>query len=323
VSNPLNADVVVVGSGVAGSLIAWRLAQKRLKVLILEAGPRIDRVEALKSYLAARDKNASAPYPPVPYAPAPQYNAWNDYYINTGPALFRGMYTRGVGGSTWHWAGSVLRYRPSDFRMRSRFGVGVDWPISYEVLAPFYHDAERVLGVAGSNTEPWGAPRASDYPMRAIPPSYLDTVVGGVLGPLGMSLGVFPQARNSVFYDERPQCCGNASCVPLCPIGAKYDASVHATKAENAGARLETAAVVHRLETGDDRRVSAVHFRRPDGSAGSAVGRIVVLAAHAIETPKLLLMSRDERTPKGVANSSDTVGRYLMSHIDQGTWGLI
>ena len=60
-SNPLNADVVVVGSGVAGSLIAWRLAQKRLKVLILEAGPRIDRVEALKSYLAARDKNASAP----------------------------------------------------------------------------------------------------------------------------------------------------------------------------------------------------------------------------------------------------------------------
>src|SRR6202011_6286580 len=64
------------------------------------------------------------------------------------------------------------------------------------------------------------------------------------------------------------------------------------------------------------------HFRRPDGSVGSAVGRIVVLAAHAIETPKLLLMSRDERTPHGVANTSDAVGRYLMSHIDQGTRGL-
>ncbi len=124
---------------------------------------------------------------------------------------------------------------------------------------------------------------------RAIPPSYLDTVVGSVLGPLGMSLSVFPQARNSMLYDERPQCCGNASCVPLCPIGAKYDASVHATKAEKAGARLETAAVVHRLETDANRRVSTVHFRRPDGSAGSAVGRIVVLAAHAIETPKLLV----------------------------------
>jgi choline dehydrogenase-like flavoprotein len=206
--------------------------------------------------------------------------------------------------------------------MRSRFEVGVDWPISYEELAPFYDESERVLGVAGSNTESWGAPGASDYPMPAIPPSHLDTVVGKVLAPLGMSLGIFPQARNSVRYDERPQCCGNASCVPLCPIGAKYDASVHATKAEKAGARLETGAVVHRLETDANHLVSTVHFRRPDGSAGSAVGRIVVLAAHAIETPKLLLMSRDERTPKGVANSSATVGRYLMSHIDQGTRGL-
>ena len=89
-SAPLDADVVIIGSGVAGSLIAWRLAEAKLKVLILEAGPRIDRVEAFKSYLAARDKNASAPYPPAPYAPAPQYNAWNDYYINTGPDLFRG-----------------------------------------------------------------------------------------------------------------------------------------------------------------------------------------------------------------------------------------
>jgi choline dehydrogenase-like flavoprotein len=322
VSTSLQADVVVIGSGVAGSLIAWRLTEAKLKVLILEAGPRIDRVEAFKSYLAARDKNASAPYPPTPYAPAPQYNAWNDYYINTGPDLFRGMYTRGVGGSTWHWAGSVLRYRPSDFRMQSSFGLGLDWPISYEELAPFYDQAEQALGVAGSGTESWGAPRASSYPMPPIPPSYLDGVVGGALGPLGMSLAVFPQARNSVFYDERPQCCGNASCVPLCPIGAKYDASVHATKAEKAGARLEASAVVDRLATDAEHRVSTVHFRRPDGSAGSAVGRIVVLAAHAIETPKLLLMSRDERTPDGVANSSDAVGRYLMSHIDQGTRGL-
>ena len=321
-SAPLDADVVIVGSGVAGSLIAWRLAAAGVKVLILEAGPRIDRVEAFKSYLAARDRNASAPYPPATYAPAPQWNPGNDYYINTGPDNFRGMYLRGVGGSTWHWAGSVLRYQPSDFRMKSRFEVGVYWPISYEELAPFYDEAEQVLGVAGSNTESWGAPRASNYPMPPIPPSYLDTVVGDVLGPLSMSLAVFPQARNSVFYDERPQCCGSASCVPLCPIGAKYDASVHATKAEKAGARLETGAVVHRLEIDANRRVSTVHFRRPDSSAGSAVGRTVVLAAHAIETPKLLLMSRDERTPKGVANSSDTVGRYLMSHIDQGTRGL-
>ncbi|MFY9736847.1 MAG: GMC family oxidoreductase, partial [Rhodoplanes sp.] len=311
----LEADVIVVGSGVAGSLIAWRLAEAKLKVLILDAGPRIDRTEALKLFLAARDKNINAPFPPLPSARA------TDYYINAGVDIFRGTYMRGVGGSTWHWAGSVLRFRPSDFRMRSRFGVGLDWPISYQQLEPFYDEAEQALGVAGSNTETWGAPRKSHYPMPPIPPTYLDSVVAGVLGPLGMSLGIFPQARNSIFYDERPQCCGSASCVPLCPIGAKYDASVHATKAEQAGARLETDAVVYRLETDDSRRISAVFFRRPDGSAGSAKARIVVLAANAVETPKLLLMSRHDRMPKGVANSSDTVGRYLMSQIDQVTRG--
>ena len=319
----LEADVVIVGSGVAGSLVAWRLAEAKLKVLILEAGPRIDRTEALKLFLAARDKNISAPFPPLPYAPATQrQNGWADYYINAGPDIFRGTYMRGVGGSTWHWAGSVLRYRPSDFRMRSRFGVGLDWPISYEQLEPFCDEAEQALGVAGSNTETWGAPRKSQYPMPPIPPTYLDNVVARVLGPLGMSLGVFPQARNSIFYDERPQCCGSASCVPLCPIGAKYDASVHATKAEQAGARLETDAVVYRLETDDSRHISEVFFRRSDGTTGSAKGRVVVLAANAIETPKLLLMSRHDRMPKGVANSSDTVGRYLMSQIDQVTRGL-
>jgi glucose dehydrogenase len=322
VSTRIEADVVIVGSGVAGTLVAWRLAQAKLNVLILEAGPRIDRLEAFKSYVAAREKNFNAPYLPVAHAPTARLNAWNDYYINTGPDMFRGTYTRAVGGSTWHWAGSALRYRPSDFRMKSSFGVGIDWPLTYDQLAPFYDEAEQALGVAGSKTEDWEAPRQSDYPMPPIPPTYLDTVVGNVLGPLGMSLAVFPQARNSVDYDERPRCCGSASCVPLCPIGAKYDAGVHAIKAEQAGARLEADAVVHRIETDANHRISTVRFLRPDGSTGSAAGRIVVLAANAIETPKLLLMSRDARTPKGVANSSSSVGHYLMGQIDQGTRGL-
>jgi choline dehydrogenase-like flavoprotein len=316
------ADVVIVGSGVAGSLIGWRLAEAKLQVLILEAGPRIDRLDAFKTYLLAKEKNFNAPYPSVPHAPTARLNAWNDYYINTGPDMFRGTYTRAVGGSTWHWAGSTLRYRPSDFRMKSSFGVGIDWPLSYDELAPFYDEAERALGVAGSKAEDWGAPRASEYPMPPIPPTYLDTVVGDVLGPLGMSLAVFPQARNSVDYDERPQCCGSASCVPLCPIGAKYDAAVHAIKAERSGARIEADTVVHRIETDTNHRISTVHFLRPDRSSGSATGRIVVLAANAIETPKLLLISRDERTPNGVGNSSNSVGHYLMGQIDQGTRGL-
>jgi choline dehydrogenase-like flavoprotein len=132
VSTHIEADVVIVGSGVAGALVAWRLAEAKLNVLILEAGPRIDRLEALKSYVVAREKTFSAPFLPVAHAPTARPNAWNDYYINTGPDMFRGTYTRAVGGSTWHWAGSALRYRPNDFRMKSSFGVGVDWPLAYD-----------------------------------------------------------------------------------------------------------------------------------------------------------------------------------------------
>ena len=321
-SEALAADVVVIGSGVAGALIAERLARGGVGVLILDAGPRIDRIAALATYMASADKGPNAPYPVSAHAPSPNINAFGDYYINTGPDTFRGVYLRAVGGSTWHWTGSVLRYRPSDFRMQSTFGVGLDWPLAYGDLAPWYDQAERELGVAGSEVETWGAPRGGGYPMPPIPPTYLDGVVGRAVEQLGMSLGVFPQARNSVAYDGRPACCGNASCLPLCPIGAKYDGGVHVAKAEAAGARLEVNAVVHALDVGVDGLIRAVRFRRPDGQEGSATGRIVVLAAHAIESPKILLMSQSERTPRGVANSSDAVGRHLMGQIDQGTRGL-
>ena len=105
----LEADVVVVGSGVAGSLVAWRLAEAKLKVLILEAGPRIDRTEALKLFLAAKDKKISAPFPPLPYAPATQrQNGWADYYINAGPDIFRGTYiNRSISNCTFLLTGRI------------------------------------------------------------------------------------------------------------------------------------------------------------------------------------------------------------------------
>ncbi|MEO8668156.1 MAG: GMC family oxidoreductase, partial [Bauldia sp.] len=132
----------------------------------------------------------------------------------------------------------------------------------------------------------------------------------------------FPQGRNSVTRDGRPQCCGNASCVPICPIQAKYDASAHLDKAIRAGARVETECVVNRVVIGPYGRVSAVTFLKPDGSQGQATGNFFVIACHAIETPKLLLMSAGENAAKGAANSSGQVGRNLMSQIDVGIQGL-
>jgi choline dehydrogenase-like flavoprotein len=131
-----------------------------------------------------------------------------------------------------------------------------------------------------------------------------------------------PQARNSVSGNGRPACCGNASCIPICPIGAKYDATVHVSVAEKNGAALHAQTTATKIELGTGRRVSAVRFKRWDGSEGIARGKVFVLAAHAIETPRLLLHSRSEALPNGVANRSDQVGRNLMDHPTQLSWAL-
>jgi choline dehydrogenase-like flavoprotein len=207
-----------------------------------------------------------------------------------------------------------MRFLPSDFELRTLHGVGRDWPLRYEDLEPWYLEAERELGVAGDSADDLDSPRSAPYPLPAIPPSYADAQIDAALRPLGLRTRVTPQARNSVPFQNRPVCCGNSTCVPICPIGAKYDASVHAKLTQDAGGRILDQAIAYRIRVGTDGLVSAVDFKRPDGSEESARGKCYVIAAHGVETPRLLLMSRSERWPNGVANTSDQVGRNLMDH---------
>lgn len=316
------ADVVIVGAGVAGLLVAWKLAAAGVDVLVLESGPRVNRAEALQNFRSAVAKTPGSPYPSVPYAPRPSVIALEDYYVQVGPDLFKSNYERRVGGTTWHWLGTSLRHLPNDFRINTLYGAGVDWPISYEDLQPWYWEAEKAMGVAGDSSEDLNSPRSGDFPIPPLPLTYLDKYIKAAVEPLGMHVRLTPQARNSVTYDGRPPCCGNATCVPICPIAAKYDASVHARKAEDLGARIVDKAVVHFVEVDSEGQVSGIRFKRPDGSEERASGRIYVIAANAIETPKILLMSRSDALPNGVSNSSDAVGRYLMDHPVQLSWAL-
>jgi len=319
---PWSADVVIVGSGVAGSLVAARLASASLKVLILEAGPRVDRAAALEQYRGALIKIPEAPYPDTAYAPRPKSDDPDHYYVQDGSVKFGSTYLRQVGGTTWHWLGTTLRFIPDDFRLHSRFGVGVDWPLSYDDLEPWYCEAEQELGVAGDPKAALDARRSSPYPLPAIPMSYLDQRVAAALKGTPHKVEATPQARNSRPYDNRPTCCGSGSCIPICPIQAKYDATSHVAKAERAGATLVAEAIVSQVEVGPDGRIAALRVKRPDGSEERAVGKVFVIAAHGIETPKLLLQSRSEKWPRGVANSSDQVGRNLMDHPSQLNWAL-
>jgi choline dehydrogenase-like flavoprotein len=318
---PWSADVVIVGSGVAGSLVAARLARSGVKVLILEAGPRVERGAALKQYADALIKIPECPYPDAPYAPRGRSDNPDHYLLQNGPDKFGSTYLRQVGGTTWHWLATTLRFVPDDFRMRSRFGVAVDWPLSYADLEPWYCEAERELGVAGDPNADLDAPRSRPYPLPPIPLSYLDTRVAAAIKGR-YTVEPTPQARNSQPHDGRPACCGSSSCIPICPVQAKYDATVHVAQAERGGAQLVADAVVTRVDVGADGRIAGLVVKRPDGTEDRATGRVYVIAAHGIETPKLLLQSRTDARPRGVANSSDQVGRNLMDHPTVLSWGL-
>ncbi|MBR8330180.1 GMC family oxidoreductase [Burkholderia ambifaria] len=316
------ADVVVVGSGVAGAIVAHQLAMAGKSVILLEAGPRMPRGEIVERFRNQPDKtDFMAPYPSSPWAPHPEYGPPNDYLILKGEHKFNSQYIRAVGGTTWHWAASAWRFIPNDFKMKTVYGVGRDWPIQYDDLEHYYQRAEEELGVWGPGPEEdLYSPRKQAYPMPPLPLSFNEQTIKSALNGYDPKFHVVtePVARNSRPYDGRPTCCGNNNCMPICPIGAMYNGIVHVEKAEQAGAKLIDSAVVYKLETGPDKRIVAAIYKDKTGADHRVEGKYFVVAANGIETPKILLMSANRDFPNGVANSSDMVGRNLMDHPGTG-----
>jgi choline dehydrogenase-like flavoprotein len=229
---------------------------------------------------------------------------------------------KGVGGSTLHWQGMVMRLHPSDFD-GSHDTDDPAWPISYDDLRPYYADAERALGVAGDADNPFAPPRDGAYPLPGFPPSYSDSLFAEACEQLGITMHSVPNARNSEPYDGRGPCVGYGTCQPVCPSGAKYDASVHIEDAEAEGARVIDRAPVQRLVTDADGRIEAAVYATPDGTEHRQMAREFVIAAGGVETPRLLLLSASEDHPDGLANSSGLVGHYFMDHLFAGAGGTL
>ena len=210
-------DVVIVGAGVSGAIVGKELARNGYNVLVLEAGLGTGEtydgyLTNLDSYYMATAKVPESPYPFNPNAPQPTIpGVPPPYFIQQGPVDFRSTYARIAGGTTMHWMGTCLRMLPEDFEMYSRFGVGRDWPLSYEDMRPYYDRAEFEIGVSADvqDQEYLGVtfPPGYVYPMKKIPPSWIDrTLATGIdgmtvqLGPDSIRLQVrsTPAGRNSI-----------------------------------------------------------------------------------------------------------------------------
>jgi glucose dehydrogenase len=268
---------------------------------------------------------------------------------------FKSTYERLAGGTS-HWLGTSLRLVPNDFRMKTTYGENQpnfslpDWPtdITSEKMTPYYEKAEAELGVAADAEEQSfcgiSFPEGHTYPMPRIPPSLFDQRVGDALARLtdeetkflgmgkpvtGLRVRSLPAARNSQPYRNRRACAGNTNCIPICPIQAKYDPTITLNEATNSGARLIDHAVASEVLV-ENNLISGINFVTYTNEAGPKTGngcikaKIYVIAANGIETPRLLLMSKNGgRTSNGVANSSDMVGRNLMDHPQYVAWGLL
>jgi len=359
-SNETEFDVVVVGAGVAGALVVKTLTRSGLKVLLLEAGPATAQtLEGYDGHLlhfyGANAKGAESAWPPSPNAPQPdtanvRFN--NGYFVQNGPHLFGSSYTRLQGGSTMHWLGVSLRMLPEDFQMRSKFGVGRDWPIGYAELEPWYRKAEFEMGVAADVADQryQGLEFAEgyDYPMQRVPQSYSDQKlaewIDGFEGRVGdhratIRIRSYPAARNAMPRgDYRPagavdrrddgrmverflggRCQGNTSCTPICPVQARYNAQRTLAQCNQDNLTILSQAVATRVNidpaTG---RVRSISYKRYDASGHSehlARGRAFVLAAQAVENAKLMLLS-------DLPGSSGLVGANLMDHPALYAWGI-
>ena len=299
-------DVVIVGSGATGSLTASRLAEAGFSVVILEAGKRFRGLDALENTEANAAKIM-----------------WGDGRNHVGRDFVVPKTGVGVGGGTFPWLGVMPRFHPNDFRAYTNEGVGADWPIGYEDLRDHYAKVEREFGVAGE-CGPF-APEEYELPMPPHRMNWHAQVLSRGARALGAHPFAPPIAINSVPRDGRPACNYSGWCASGCPIEAKATAAnTYLRRAEEEGARLRTESFVHRVTYNKKlNRVSGVDYLDSVGREHHIDARLVVLAAHAVETPRLLLMSAQPGSfPDGLANSSGMVGKNFMSHPTWQVFGI-
>jgi quinoprotein glucose dehydrogenase len=300
-------DVLLIGGGITAAMVAEKLSELKpgLSIIVVEAGKRLFDFENRVQY-----RRRSLDY---------GENGWpGDFVADQGA---RGLVSRAmaVGGSALHWGGTVNRFSEEDTRLKSMYGLAVDWPIEWKELEKFYCEAERRLGVSGEPSplkEDW---RSEPYPMPAMTWSYNLIQLKGWAEKSGIPFWRTPQAKNTVDNYGGRSVCRRCNTCEICPTGARY--SPDFTFKQLLAAKkiqLHDQTLVRKL-TLEDRttRVAMAQAVKQDGSDDDVQyrARTFVLTSGYCWSAHLLLLSANSRFPNGLANSSDHVGRYMTGHL--------
>ena len=350
-------DVIVVGSGAAGGMCAYLLAVEGVRVLLLEAGRNYDPVAETPMFQLPKDaplRGAGTPEKPFGFYDATVDGGWDvpgEPYTSAEGTNFRWWRPRMLGGRTNHWGRISLRMGPYDYKPFSRDGLGFDWPMSYDDMAPYYDKTERLVGVYGSNEGLENTPNSSPGVLLAPPaprahelfeqracaeldipviPSHIavlsevqdhETLPGLVHPNNPLAQRVLSESMRS-----RAACFWATPCGRGCSIKANFQSTTVLIPPAMATGNVDlvTDAMVREVTIDARGRATGVHYiDKRTGLDERANARVVILAASALSSARILLNSKSNLFPDGLANGSGLVGKYIMDTVGAGVQGQI
>jgi choline dehydrogenase-like flavoprotein len=308
-------DFVVVGAGAAGGVMAKELSTAGFKVVVLEQGPWRREKDFAHDEIGVTLRGGMVNDPKT------QPNTFRKTPGDVAKLQPSVGYCRTVGGGSVHFTANYWRFHPEDFHERSVWGSvpGADlrdWPISYDDLEPYYTKAEWDLGISGlGGSNPFDGPRSKPYPLPPMPVKSSGVLFESAAKKLGLHPFPAPMAVLSQPYRGRAACIHCGFCEAFgCEVGAKSSslAALIPVAVKTGRCEIRPDSYVRKIETGKDGRVRGVIYFDASKREIFQRANAVVVCANGAETPRLLLMSKSNAFPQGLANSHGNVGKYLM-----------
>ncbi|MBT4523107.1 MAG: GMC family oxidoreductase [Halieaceae bacterium] len=318
----LDYDVLVVGSGAGGAMAAYTLTKTGKKVLMLEAGRDYDPVTETPMFQNPREaplRGAPTTDKPFGFYDATVDGGWQvpgEPYTTGSGSEFLWWRARMLGGRTNHWGRFSLRFSEHDFKAYSRDGLGADWPFEYGDIAPWYDKTEELVGICGTNTGLDDMPDSPPGVLQPPPkPRVPELLVAAAAKKLGISAAPMHRAVLTRPKDDREACFYATPCGRGCSIGAAFQTTTSLIPMARATGNLEviTDAMVRSVDVDEAGVVNGVtYIDRKTTQPVHLSAKVVILAASACESARILLNSRTPQHPGGLANSSGQVGKNLM-----------